>query len=57
MEEPFDPERSFFYPLQLDLDLYRDLEDDDSFDVDEGEVWFVAFAVMTAFWCAGSQVQ
>ncbi|XP_035288908.1 evolutionarily conserved signaling intermediate in Toll pathway, mitochondrial [Anguilla anguilla] len=34
-EEPIDPERCFFYPLELDVDLDRDLEDDDSFDVDE----------------------
>ncbi|KAJ8266153.1 hypothetical protein GJAV_G00126540 [Gymnothorax javanicus] len=37
IEEPYDPERCFFYPLQLDLDLERDLEADDSFDVDEVE--------------------
>lgn len=36
VQEPVDPERSFFYPLELDLDLERDLGDDDSFDVDEG---------------------
>ncbi|XP_064207791.1 evolutionarily conserved signaling intermediate in Toll pathway, mitochondrial [Anguilla rostrata] len=36
-EEPIDPERCFFYPLELDVDLDRDLEDDDSFDVDEVE--------------------
>ncbi|KAM9335395.1 evolutionarily conserved signaling intermediate in Toll pathway, mitochondrial [Symphorus nematophorus] len=35
VEEPYDPERSFFYPLQLDLDLDRDLGDDESFSVDE----------------------
>ncbi|XP_058863013.1 evolutionarily conserved signaling intermediate in Toll pathway, mitochondrial isoform X1 [Acipenser ruthenus] len=37
VEEPVDPERSFFYPLELDLDLDRDLGDDDDFDVDEVE--------------------
>ncbi|XP_013887773.1 evolutionarily conserved signaling intermediate in Toll pathway, mitochondrial [Austrofundulus limnaeus] len=35
IEEPYDPERSFFYPLQLDLSLERDLGDDESFDVDD----------------------
>lgn len=42
VEEPFDPERCFDYPLQLDLDLDRDLGDDESFDVedlDEGPVF------------------
>ncbi|XP_010886247.2 evolutionarily conserved signaling intermediate in Toll pathway, mitochondrial [Esox lucius] len=35
VELPYDPERSFYFPLQLDLDLDRDLGDDDSFDVDD----------------------
>ncbi|KAL0970424.1 hypothetical protein UPYG_G00241760 [Umbra pygmaea] len=35
VEEPYDPERSFYYPLELDLDLDRDLGEDNSFDVDE----------------------
>ncbi|MED6269569.1 hypothetical protein CHARACLAT_000768 [Characodon lateralis] len=35
VEEPYDPERCFDYPLQLDLDLDRDLGDDESFDVDD----------------------
>ncbi|XP_036379049.1 evolutionarily conserved signaling intermediate in Toll pathway, mitochondrial [Megalops cyprinoides] len=35
VEEPVDPERCFYYPLQLELDLERDLGDNDSFDVDE----------------------
>ncbi|KAM9401448.1 evolutionarily conserved signaling intermediate in Toll pathway, mitochondrial-like [Salvelinus alpinus] len=42
VEEPYDPERCFDYPLQLDLDLDRDMGDDDSFnveDVDEGPVF------------------
>ncbi|KAJ8008109.1 hypothetical protein DPEC_G00101350 [Dallia pectoralis] len=42
VEDRYDPERSFYYPLQLDLDLDRDLGDDDSFDVedvDEGPVF------------------
>ncbi|XP_012706045.2 evolutionarily conserved signaling intermediate in Toll pathway, mitochondrial [Fundulus heteroclitus] len=34
-EEVYDPERCFDYPLQLDLDLDRDLGDDESFDVDD----------------------
>ncbi|NXN92323.1 ECSIT protein, partial [Rhinopomastus cyanomelas] len=34
---PPDPERSFYYPLQLDLDLDRGPWDDDDFDVDEVE--------------------
>ncbi|KAJ8405775.1 hypothetical protein AAFF_G00312120 [Aldrovandia affinis] len=39
VKEPVDPERCFFYPLELDLDLEldRDLGDDDSFNVDEVE--------------------
>ncbi|XP_072231968.1 evolutionarily conserved signaling intermediate in Toll pathway, mitochondrial [Leuresthes tenuis] len=42
VEEPYDPERCFDYPLQLELDLGRDLGDDESFDVedlDEGPVF------------------
>ncbi|KAK5876200.1 hypothetical protein CesoFtcFv8_027195 [Champsocephalus esox] len=42
VEEPYDPERSLAYPLQLDLDLDRDLGDEESFDVedlDEGAVF------------------
>ncbi|NXY52261.1 ECSIT protein, partial [Ceuthmochares aereus] len=35
--EPLDPERSLYYPLQLDLDLERGPWDDDEFDVDEGK--------------------
>lgn len=35
VEEPYDPERCLDYPLQLDLDLDRDIADDDSFDVDD----------------------
>lgn len=35
VEEPYDPERCFDYPLQLDLDLDRDLGDDENFDVDD----------------------
>lgn len=41
-EEPYDPERCFYYPLQLDLDIERDLGDDEEFDVedlDEGPVY------------------
>ncbi|XP_056426392.1 evolutionarily conserved signaling intermediate in Toll pathway, mitochondrial [Hyla sarda] len=36
-KEELDPERCFYYPLQLDLDLERDLGDDHSFNVDEVE--------------------
>ncbi|XP_037615544.1 evolutionarily conserved signaling intermediate in Toll pathway, mitochondrial [Sebastes umbrosus] len=42
VEEPYDPERCLDYPLQLDLDLERDLGDEESFDVedlDEGPVF------------------
>ncbi|XP_040887264.1 evolutionarily conserved signaling intermediate in Toll pathway, mitochondrial [Toxotes jaculatrix] len=42
VEEPYDPERSLCYPLQLDLDFGRDFGDDESFDVedlDEGPVF------------------
>ncbi|CAN9509780.1 unnamed protein product [Ophioblennius macclurei] len=35
VEEPYDPERCFDYPLQLDLDLGRDVADDENFDVDD----------------------
>ncbi|KAM3842326.1 evolutionarily conserved signaling intermediate in Toll pathway, mitochondrial [Diretmus argenteus] len=35
VEKPYDPERCFDYPLQLDLDLDCDLGDDESFDVDD----------------------
>nr|XP_019955604.1 PREDICTED: evolutionarily conserved signaling intermediate in Toll pathway, mitochondrial [Paralichthys olivaceus]XP_019955605.1 PREDICTED: evolutionarily conserved signaling intermediate in Toll pathway, mitochondrial [Paralichthys olivaceus]XP_019955606.1 PREDICTED: evolutionarily conserved signaling intermediate in Toll pathway, mitochondrial [Paralichthys olivaceus]XP_019955607.1 PREDICTED: evolutionarily conserved signaling intermediate in Toll pathway, mitochondrial [Paralichthys olivac len=35
VEEPYDPERCLDYPLQLDLDLDRDLGDEESFDVEE----------------------
>uniref|UniRef100_A0A1A8NNX7 Evolutionarily conserved signaling intermediate in Toll pathway, mitochondrial n=1 Tax=Nothobranchius rachovii TaxID=451742 RepID=A0A1A8NNX7_9TELE len=35
VEEPYDPERCLQYPLQLDLDLDRDLGDEESFDVDD----------------------
>ncbi|XP_032439130.1 evolutionarily conserved signaling intermediate in Toll pathway, mitochondrial isoform X1 [Xiphophorus hellerii] len=34
-EEVYDPERCFYYPLQLDLDLDRDLGDEENFDVDD----------------------
>ncbi|XP_055012588.1 evolutionarily conserved signaling intermediate in Toll pathway, mitochondrial isoform X2 [Boleophthalmus pectinirostris] len=42
VEEPYDPERCFYYPLQLNLDLDRDLGDEENFDVedlDEGPVF------------------
>ncbi|MBN3321094.1 ECSIT protein, partial [Atractosteus spatula] len=47
VEKPIDLERSFFYPLHLDLDLERDLGDDDSFDVDEVEEGTVFAMCMT----------
>ncbi|NXY91602.1 ECSIT protein, partial [Alcedo cyanopectus] len=34
---PLDPERSFYFPLHLDLDLERGPWDDEEFDVDEVE--------------------
>ncbi|XP_056298694.1 evolutionarily conserved signaling intermediate in Toll pathway, mitochondrial [Pseudoliparis swirei] len=42
VEEPYDPERCLDYPLQLELDLDRDLGDEENFDVedlDEGPVF------------------
>ena len=36
VEEPYDPERSLYYPLQLSLELERDMGDlGDDFDVEE----------------------
>lgn len=35
VEEPYDPERCLDYPLQIDLDLDRDLGDEESFDVED----------------------
>ncbi|KAI1902633.1 hypothetical protein AGOR_G00017960 [Albula goreensis] len=37
VKEPIDPEQCFFYPLELDLDLDRDVGDEDNFNVDEVE--------------------
>ncbi|NXD46734.1 ECSIT protein, partial [Copsychus sechellarum] len=34
---PLDPERSFYFPLHLELELERGPWDDDEFDVDEVE--------------------
>ncbi|XP_038644321.1 evolutionarily conserved signaling intermediate in Toll pathway, mitochondrial [Scyliorhinus canicula] len=31
-----DPERNFYYPLEMNFDLERDLGDDDELDVEEG---------------------
>lgn len=31
------PEQSLFYPQRVELDLERDMGDDFSFDVDDGE--------------------
>lgn len=36
-EEKIDAERNFYYPMELDFDLERDLGDDFEFDVDEVE--------------------
>ncbi|XP_033029303.1 evolutionarily conserved signaling intermediate in Toll pathway, mitochondrial isoform X2 [Lacerta agilis] len=36
-EEVIDPERNFYYPMHLDIDLERDLWDDYEFDIDEVE--------------------
>ncbi|NXB69747.1 ECSIT protein, partial [Donacobius atricapilla] len=38
---PPDPERSFYFPLHLELELERGPWDDEDFDVEEGEVWGV----------------
>ncbi|KAM3590027.1 uncharacterized protein V6R79_002186 [Siganus canaliculatus] len=35
VEEVYDPERCFDYPLQLELDLERDFGDEENFDVDD----------------------
>lgn len=37
-EHPYDAERCLIYPLQLDLDLERDLGDDESFDVEDCKI-------------------
>ncbi|XP_015263028.1 PREDICTED: evolutionarily conserved signaling intermediate in Toll pathway, mitochondrial [Gekko japonicus] len=36
-EEVIDPERNFYYPMQLDFDLERGPWDDEEFDIDEVE--------------------
>ncbi|XP_053151363.1 evolutionarily conserved signaling intermediate in Toll pathway, mitochondrial [Hemicordylus capensis] len=36
-EKVIDPERNFYYPMYLDIDLERDLLDDEEFDIDEVE--------------------
>ncbi|XP_062975232.1 evolutionarily conserved signaling intermediate in Toll pathway, mitochondrial [Elgaria multicarinata webbii] len=36
-EEVIDPERNFYYPLYLDIDLERGFWDDEEFDIDEVE--------------------
>ena len=36
VEEPYDPERSLYYPLELSLELERDMGDlGDDFDVED----------------------
>ncbi|XP_076006906.1 evolutionarily conserved signaling intermediate in Toll pathway, mitochondrial [Genypterus blacodes] len=47
MEEPYDPERCFDYPLRLDLDLDRDLGEEESFDVDDVDEGAVFAMCMT----------
>ncbi|KAL6490480.1 hypothetical protein MHYP_G00008250 [Metynnis hypsauchen] len=57
------PEQSFFYPQRVDLDLNRDLGDDDSFDVDdveEGPIYAMCMAGQSdqatlARWICGLQ--
>uniref|UniRef100_A0A3P9HXK9 Evolutionarily conserved signaling intermediate in Toll pathway, mitochondrial n=1 Tax=Oryzias latipes TaxID=8090 RepID=A0A3P9HXK9_ORYLA len=47
VEEAYDPERSFYYPLQLDFSLDRDVWDEEGFDVedlDEGPVYAMCMA-------------
>ncbi|TNN57106.1 Evolutionarily conserved signaling intermediate in Toll pathway, mitochondrial [Liparis tanakae] len=47
VEKPYDPERCLDYPLQLELDLDRDLGDEENFDVedlDEGPVFAMCMA-------------
>ena len=36
---PYDPERCYDYPLQLDLDLDRDLGDEETFDVEDCKLY------------------
>lgn len=68
MEEEFDPEligpeQSLFYPQRVELDLERDMGDDDSFDVDdveEGPVYAMCMAgqgdqATLAQWISGLQ--
>ncbi|KAF0045643.1 hypothetical protein F2P81_002172 [Scophthalmus maximus] len=35
VEQPYDPERCLYYPLQLQLDLDRDFGDEETFDIDD----------------------
>ncbi|KAM6949596.1 evolutionarily conserved signaling intermediate in Toll pathway, mitochondrial [Aplochiton taeniatus] len=48
VEEPYDPERCLDYPLQLDLDLDRDLGDEGNFDVNHVEEGPVFALCMTS---------
>ncbi|XP_078540420.1 evolutionarily conserved signaling intermediate in Toll pathway, mitochondrial isoform X1 [Lissotriton helveticus] len=62
-EKVLDPERSLYYPIVLDLQLERDLGDDDDFDineVDEGPVYAMCMAgsgdqATLARWISGLQ--
>ncbi|XP_075438055.1 evolutionarily conserved signaling intermediate in Toll pathway, mitochondrial [Ascaphus truei] len=63
-EEVVDHERCLYYPLSLDLELERDLGDDDSFDVDDVEEGPIFAMCMTGsgdertlgMWIRGLQV-
>ncbi|KAM9424092.1 evolutionarily conserved signaling intermediate in Toll pathway, mitochondrial [Pholidichthys leucotaenia] len=48
VEEPYDAERCFSYPLQLDLDWDRDLGDDESFDIEDFDEGLVFAMCMTS---------
>ncbi|KAJ1172371.1 hypothetical protein NDU88_004218 [Pleurodeles waltl] len=62
-EKVLDPERSLYYPMVLDLQLERDLGDDDDFDVnevDEGPVYAMCMVgsgdqATLARWISGLQ--
>lgn len=46
MVEVIDPERNFYYPMHLDIDLERDVLDDYEFYTDKGShhICFVLYA-------------
>lgn len=47
VEEPYDAERCLIYPMQLDLDLDRDLGDEESFDVEDCKIFLTCFLFST----------